>query len=207
MTNISKKFNPVVLASVLATTIAAMPNALAFERGERGHRGAASFSRIDVNQDSLLSLDELTTPKLAKAERKFTHKDSDADSLLSFEEFQQTRSGSTINLAEVADQLVLCVTELKAELADDNITIPTAEQFLSQEEKFATIDSNGDDVISLDELHAKVVDKAAMAFIQMDTNADNMVDEDEFNAAQLIRSATKQAIRQCLDEINSGELV
>jgi Ca2+-binding EF-hand superfamily protein len=205
MINMTKKINPVVLASVLATTILSMSQAAAFERG--GQRGAGGFTRMDVDQDGLLSLEEMTAPMMAKSTKKFTRKDTDEDGSLTLEEFQQRRNGTAVNLAEIANELVQCVSDAKTESGDENIMIPSVDQFLSIEDKFANIDTDSDGVISLEELQTKITDKVAMAFITMDENADNFVSEEEFNAASIVRSATKQAIRQCLDEINADEII
>ena len=208
MTNLTKKINPVVLASILATTILSMSQAAAFDRGDRGgQRGTGGFTRIDVDQDGLLSLEELTSPMMARSTRKFNRKDSDEDGFLTLEEFQQTRNDTSLNLADIADEIVQCVSDVKAESGDENIMVPTADQFMSVEDKFANMDADSDGLISLDELQAKVTDKIAMSFITMDLDADNFVSEEEFNAANLVRSATKQAIRQCIDEINADEII
>ncbi len=200
-----KKFNPVVLASVLATTILAMSPATAFERG--GHKGTGGFTRMDIDLDGLLSLEEMTAPIIKKSTRKFTRKDTDEDGFLTLEEFQQRRNGTAVNLAEIADDLIQCVSDLKEESGDDNIMLPTADQFISVEDKFANMDTNSDGVISLEELQANITDRLAMTFIGMDTDADNFINEDEFNAAKAVRSATKKAIRQCIDEINADEII
>jgi len=201
----TKKINPVVLAGILATTILSMSQATAFERG--GQRGVGGFMHMDIDQDGLLSLEELTTPMMAKSTKKFSHKDSDEDGFLTLEEFQQTRNGTAVNLSDIANELVQCVSDIKAASGDVNITVPTTDRFISVDEKFANLDTNNDEVISLDEIQAKVTDKVALAFITMDLDADNLVSEDEFNAANIVRSATKQAIRQCIDDINTDEIV
>jgi len=206
MSNMTKKINPVVLAGILATTILSMSQAAAFERG--GQRGVGGFMHMDVDQDGLLSLEELTAPMMARSMKKFSRKDSDEDSFLTLEEYQQSsRSGTAVNLTDIANELVQCVSDIKAASGDVNITVPTTDRFLSVEEKFTNLDTNNDEVISLDEIQAKVTDKMALAFITMDLDADNSVSEDEFNAANIVRSATKQAIRQCIDEINTDEII
>ncbi|MFT5759030.1 MAG: Ca2+-binding EF-hand superfamily protein [Alteromonadaceae bacterium] len=205
MTNMTKKINPVILASVLATTILSMSQAAAFERG--GQRSEGGFTRMDIDQDGLLSLEEMTAPMMTKSTKKFTRKDTDGDGFLTLEEFQQRRNGTAVNLAEIANELVLCVSDAKTESGDENIIVPSVDQFLSIEDKFANIDTDSDGVISLEELQAKIIDKIALAFITMDQDADNFVNEDEFNAANIVRSATKQAVRQCLEEINADEII
>jgi Ca2+-binding EF-hand superfamily protein len=209
MNKMTQKFNPALLATLFATTILSMAQVNAFERGaHRGaDKGAGSFNRIDINQDGQLSLDELTTPALSKVEKKLTNKDTDEDGVISFEEFQQTRNGTMTDLSDIADEIVLCVTDIKAENGNDDIVVPSADKFMSPADKFAAIDSSGDELISLDELQATVTEKVAASFLIMDQNADGFVSEDEFNAAKAKRRATKDAVRQCIAELSSEDIV
>lgn len=206
MNTMTKKFNPVLLAAIFAATaILSTSQVNAFERG--GHRGAGGFNRIDVNQDGQLSLDELTTPAISKVEKMLAQKDSDEDGFISFEEFQQTRNGTLTDLSAIADDIVQCVTDIKAETGNDDIIVPSADNFMSPAEKFAAIETSGDNFISLEELQAKVTSKVAAAFLIMDQDADGFINEDEFTATKTTRSATKGAIRQCVDELNSEDIV
>jgi Ca2+-binding EF-hand superfamily protein len=206
MNKITKKLNPVLLTALFATTaILSISQANAFERG--GHRGAGGFDKIDVNQDGQLSLDELTTPKMSKAERKFSQKDGDDDGLISFEEFQQTRNGTMTDLSDIANEIVQCVADTKAETANDDIMVPTADKFISPTEKFAATDTSGDGFISFEELQDKVIEKVAASFLVMDQDADGLVTEDEYNAAKTIKKATKSTIRQCIEELNSEDII
>jgi Ca2+-binding EF-hand superfamily protein len=206
MNKIIKNFTPALVVALLsATAIFSISQASAFERG--GYKGVGSFNRIDTNQDGQLSLDELTIPALSKAEKKLNKKDSDEDGLISFEEFQQTRNGTLSDLSDIANDIVQCVTDVKAESGDDNITVPSADQFMSPEDKFATTDTSGDGFISLEELQTKVTTNVAMTFLIKDQDADGFVNEDEYNAAKEKYRATKAVIRQCIDELSSDDIV
>jgi Ca2+-binding EF-hand superfamily protein len=206
MNKITKKLNPVLLTALFATTaILSISQANAFERG--GHRGAGGFEKIDVNQDGQLSLDELTTPKMSKADRKFSQKDSDDDGLISFEEFQQTRNGTVTDLSDIADEIVQCAADTKAETSNDDIMVPTADKFISPTERFAATDTSADGFISLEELQDKVIEKVAASFLMMDQDANGSVSEDEYNAAKAIKNATKSTIRECIEELNSEDII
>jgi len=206
MNKMTKKFNPVLLTALIATTaVLSMSQVSAFERG--GHKGAGGFSRIDVNQDGQLSLDEMTAPSLSKAEKKLTKKDSDEDGFISFEEFQQTRSGTATDLSDIADDIVQCVADIKADTGNDDITIPSADKFMSPADKFASIDTSADSLISLEELQEKIITKVAASFLIMDQDADSFVSEDEFNTAKAKHKASKDAIRQCVDELSADDIV
>ncbi len=210
MNKMSKKYNSLILATVITSTaVISMSQAHAFERGGQrgGERGTGGFERIDTNQDGQLSLDELTAPALSKVEKRLTNKDIDEDGFLSFEEFQQTRNGTMTDLSDIADEIVQCVSDIKTETANDDITVPSTDKFMSPADKFSAIDTSADNLISLEELQAKVTDKVAAAFLIMDQDADGFVSEAEFDAAKAKNRATKSAIRQCVDELSSDEIV
>jgi len=206
MNKITKKLNPVLLTALFATTaILSISQANAFERG--GHRGVGGFDKIDANQDGQLSLDELTTPKMSKAAKKFDQKDSDDDGLISFDEFQQTRNGTIPDLSDIANEIVQCVADTKAETANDDIMVPTVDKFISPAEKFAATDTTADGFISLEELEDKIIEKVAASFLVMDQDADGIINEDEYNAAKTIKKASKSAIKECIEELNSEDII
>jgi len=206
MNKITKKLNPVLLTALFATTaILSISQANAFERG--GHRGVGGFDKIDANQDGQLSLDELTTPKMSKAAKKFDQKDSDDDGLISFDEFQQTRNGTITDLSDIANEIVQCVADTKAETANDDIMVPTVDKFISPAEKFAATDTTADGFISLEELEDKIIEKVAASFLVMDQDADGIINEDEYNAAKTIKKASKSAIKECIEELNSEDII
>ncbi len=206
MNKMTNKFNPVLLTALIATTaVLSMSQVNAFERG--GHKGAGGFSNIDVDQDGLLSLDEMTTASISKVENKLSQKDSDEDGSISLEEFQQTRNGTMTDLSDIADDIVQCVDDIKTETSDDDIVVPSSDKFASPTDKFTAIDTSADGFISLEELQASKTTQVTASFLIMDQDADGFVSEDEFNEAKTSHRATRSVIRQCIDELTSDDIV
>ncbi len=209
MTKITKRFNIALLASLVATTVAVIPQVSAAQdaNARGGHRGGADkmFARLDTNADGELSLTELTDPAAAKAEKKLSRKDTDEDGALSLTEFQQNRHGNVVDLSAIADEIVQCVADLKAETGDDNIVVPSADSFMSSEARFAAIDSDEDGGIDLAELEDAMLSNATDAFTAMDADEGGAVSNDEFTAHKATRKATKKAIRLCVEDINDAE--
>ena len=110
-------------------------------------------------------------------------------------------------MSEIAEEIVQCVSDIKAETGNDDILVPSVDHFMSTADKFAALDTSADGFVSLDELQAKVTEKVTTMFAQMDSDDDGFISEDEFNAAKVVRHATKKAIRQCIAEINSDDIV
>jgi len=178
------------------------------QRGERkkGHdRGAKIFKRLDSNEDGVLSLDEMTAVIAGKTEKVFTHKDSDEDGLLSLEEFSQNRRGERVDLSGIADEIVQCVTDLKAETGNEYINVPDADNFQSVGEKFAEVDSSADGFIDLAELQASKLAKTTAAFANMDSDDNGEVSSEEFKTQWKTHKTTKRAIHQCVSEIIDDE--
>lgn len=215
MTKMTKKLNVTLVATLVAAAMA-IPSAMADDRGGRGGKGGKGgkgqriekmFERIDANQDGVLSLTEMTDPVAEKAAKKLARKDADEDGFLTAEELQSNRHGNTVDLSAIAAEIVQCVTDLKAQTQDDNITVPDAASFVSAEARFDALDSSDDGLVDLAELEAGGLVKANDAFTNMDADADGSVTKDEFVAAHQSRRATKKAIRQCVQELtDDGEV-
>ncbi len=207
MTNVKKNIITIIVGGIVASTaVLSISQVSAFERGKRG--GGASFQRMDTNLDGTLSLDEITLPMTEKVAKMLTHKDTDEDGSISFEEYNLSRGGdSKTDLSAIADDIVQCVADVKAETNDDNITVPSADQFLSPQARFDDIDTNIDGLLSLEELQAKATAKGSSAFDNMDADDNGEVSEDEFNTAKDSRKATRKVIRQCISEINEDAIV
>ncbi|WP_042146246.1 MULTISPECIES: EF-hand domain-containing protein [unclassified Pseudoalteromonas] len=212
MTKITKKLNIAVLTGLISVTAAlSAPQVLAEKQrkggkqGKLGYSAEQKFNRIDVDQSGEITLAEMTDPATVKAEKKLTRKDTDQDSVLSLEEFSQGRHGNAIDLSVIADEIVLCVSDLKAETGDDNIIVPSADNFVSKEEKFNTIDADANGTIDLSELQTAMETKATSVFEIMDTDDSSSVNLDEFTAASESNKATKKAIRQCVQELTDED--
>lgn len=202
MSMIKKSVNFVVIAGFITTATAlSISQSIAFERGQ--HRGNGGFDRLDVNADAVLSLDEMTAGAQSKAEHMLARKDSDEDGFLTLEEFQQGRNGVIADYSDLADEIVQCVADLQAENAD--IVVPDADNFLSPEDKFAALDTSGDELVDSDELTAAKVAKATEKFTNLDTDEDGSVTEEEYQAAKVSRSATRQAVRQCISDVTTED--
>lgn len=208
MKNMTKKTNSALLISLVASAfVFSIPQVMAYQPG--GHHGGKgnAFNHMDSNQDALLSTDEMTSALMAKSERSFSRKDQDQDDLLSLEEFSQTRRGSGTDLSDIGDDIVQCVTDIKAETGDVNITVPSSDQFMSKEQKFTASDSSADGFISMDEVAARVDTKVAASFEAMDLDLDGMVSQAEFDARNEQKAATRSVIRQCVSEITADDIV
>lgn len=210
MTTFTKRLNIALISTVVAAALT-IPAANAAERGgrggpghgghDRGDRVMKKFERIDVNEDGLISLVEMTDPLAAKAEKKVARKDQDEDGVLSAEEMQRNRHGNAVDLSAVADEIVQCVSDIKETTGNDAIMVPSADDFLSAEERFAAVDTSEDGFVDLAELTASMTSKATAKHAAMDADDSTDVDEDEFKAAHAQKKATKSAIRQCVREI------
>ena len=217
MTKITQRINIAVLAGLVATSaVLTIPQAMAEDRGGRGgHHGgpkgdrgdkgdrlAKVFARIDENEDGVLTLVELTAKVDDKAAKKLEKKDADEDGSLSFEEFSTNRRGEVRDLSEIADEIIQCVADLKEESGNEDIVVPTADNFKSPEQRFNDLDTSGDAALDLAELQAGGLAKATTRFNNMDGDEDGAVTMDEFAAAHKAKRATKKAVRQCVHEIN-----
>ncbi len=212
MTTMKKNIITTVIGSLVATSLfAAIPQASAFERPIKGEReenksGGNAFIRLDTNQDSVLSLDELLTVKLSKVEKRFTAKDTDESGSLSFEEFA-AQSGDKPDLSVIAAEIVQCVADIKADSGNENIIVPDEDKFKSTADKFASLDISTDDEVSLAEIEAHITDKVTTSFTQMDTDESGDISEEEFKTSKQTHRETRKAIKQCIDELTTDEVV
>jgi Ca2+-binding EF-hand superfamily protein len=167
---------------------------------------AAAFNRLDADGDGdgLLSLDEMLTPALNRAENEFIKKDSDADSFLTFDEW--TGDNERVDPSVIADEIVQCVADIKAETGNDNIVVPDPGLFLSALDKFDNADTSGDGVLDLSEVQAAVTSKVETRFSHMDTVLSADVSLDEFTDHKMRYHSSRRAVKSCIDELSEEEL-
>lgn len=186
-----------VTASLLMTTA----QVSAQERPDRGARGTAMFERLDTNDDQVLDLNELLTPALAKAEKRFERKDADDDGFLTFSEVTGDRD--PVDLSAYADEIVQCVADLKADTGNENIMVPDAGKFISPQDKFNNTDTSGDGVLDLAEVQAMKTTKVTAGFATMDGDSNGQVTLEEFTAHKQAKKATRRAVKSCIDDVTA----
>jgi hypothetical protein len=165
---------------------------------------AAAFNRLDTDGAGLLSLDEMLSPALNRAENGFIKKDSDADSVLTFDEW--TGDNERVDLSVIAYEIVQCVADIKAETGNDNIVVPDPGLFLSALDKFDNADTSGDGVLDLSEVKAAVTSKVETRFSHMDTDLSADVTLDEFTDHKMRYHSSRRAVKSCIDELSEEAL-
>lgn len=207
MTKIIKRLNITVLAGVIAaTSVLSIHSSLAFEpkKGKK-QRAENTFTHLDINLDGVLSLNEMMEPISEKATKILTRRDANQDSLLTLEEMQKRRRQEATDLTLITEELVQCVSEIKAATGNAAINVPNIEDFKTTEEKFAVVDTSADEFIDITELQDAMLLKATNRFSAMDKDENGEVTNDEFSAHIESRQETRKAIRECKNEIQDSE--
>ena len=204
MKSMIKSFNLTALATVvISSTLLVAPQVDAKGRhgGDKGFRAEAKFNRMDTDGDQLLTLTEMTDAALAKVDKKFSRKDADEDGLLSFEEATTGRHGNKPDLTEIAEELVQCIADVKAETGNEDIVVPSVEDFKTAQQRFDDIDTSGDGFIDQAEMEASATAKAATKFAAMDSDESGDVTLEEYTAAKEKAHANRKVVRQCAREL------
>ena len=164
------------------------------------------IDRIDTDGSGTIELQEMIDAGLAKTEKRFAKVDTDVDGFISLDEYLAARRDGAVDLSIYADEIVACVQE--AALEDDTIEVPEASDFMSPEDRFNSKDTDEDGFISLEEAQASATDKATTKFTALDTAADGSVTTEELQAAKGSgRSSTRKAIKACIEEVTSGDVL
>lgn len=205
MTHFSTKKIATTIATITVSALLVTPAVHARGPGF-GFNLQAVFDRLDTSGDGVIDSTELSAKAATKAERRFNRKDTDDDGFLTLEEATTTRRGEPHDFSDIADEIVQCVADLKAETGDENIMVPDADQFSSPADKFNSTDTSGDGLIDLDEALAKAAEKSAQGFDNLDIDNNGLVTFDEFSAGKDRRQATRQAVRTCIEELTDDEV-
>ena len=176
-----------VLVLGILSAYAVTQNALArppFGGGPFGQQGGDFainvLERLDENADGVVSLDEFTTQRTARAERRFDNIDRDDDGFISADEYSANPGrglmGRRRNLTEIDEEAFRqCMQD---QLGPSYEGPPTWEEMLSR------YDSNGDGLIDRSEFLAAQTQKASDRFAEIDTNDDGQLSQEELEAAQ-----------------------
>jgi len=165
------------------------------------------LDRIDTDGSGTVELQEMIDAGLAKVAKRFEKLDTDVDGYISLEEFLAARPDDAVDLSLYADEIVACVEAEKAESGNEAIEVPEAGDFLSPEDRFASKDTDSDGYISLAEAEANAEEKATTKFNNLDADEDGSVTKEEFTANREARSATRRAVRACIDEVTSEDII
>lgn len=193
------KSNKLITAAGL-TLIALTVSGGAMAKGKRG-----GIDRIDTDGSGTIELQEMIDASLAKVAKRFEKVDTDADGQVSLEEYLAARRDGAVDLSLYADEIVACMEEAKLE--DDTIEVPAASDFLSPEDKFAAKDTNSDGFVSLEEAEANATAKATAKFTALDADADGSVTVDEIKEAKQGKRPTRKALKACIDEVTSDDVL
>ena len=193
------------LTSVAFMSIVSVSSAEARQRiKDPETRATKQFERLDTNDDGVITIDEMTGPAATHAENKFVRKDTDEDGFVSFEE--ATAGRTPVDYSDIAEDIALCVADIKEETGNEDIVVPDPANYMSPQEKFDATDTSGDGFIDLTEALAKAESNAITKFDNTDTDGDEQITLEEFTAAKVAKSATRRAVKECIDELTSEDL-
>lgn len=194
--------NSKVIATTALTLVTLAMSGSALAKGK--FRGG--IERLDTDGSGTVELQEMVDAGIARTAKRFGKVDTDADGFISLEEYLAARREGAVDLSIYADEIVACVEDAKLE--DDTIEVPAASDFLSPEQRFNSKDTNLDGVISLEEAEASATAKAGEHFAKLDADADGSITLEEFEAAKENgRSSTRKAIKACIKEVTSGDVL
>jgi len=144
---------------------------------------ARIIRRADTNADQLISLDEFLAERAALTIRQFEHRDSDGDGLL---------SSSDTGPRHRALNPEIDIAEFRACIAESGGN-PDLEQ-----DPFSASDSNGDGSVSKDEFHAFHEAQAMAQFARIDADGNGQVSAEELLGNMEDGKQHRQIVRQCL---------
>ncbi|MDO9319918.1 MAG: hypothetical protein Q7V56_17220 [Gammaproteobacteria bacterium] len=149
------------------------------------HAPGRLIHNMDSNADSLISQEEFTTQQTENYERQFDNRDLNEDGLLSSSEFgpRHPALDPDIDIAEFR----ACIAE--------NGGDPDLE-----EDRFAASDTNTDGSVSKEEFFMHLEQRAYDQFGRIDSNDDGQLTAEELASNMRDRNLQRRASRQCLRE-------
>ena len=155
-------------------------------RGRQNHaQGHRSLRRMDTNDDELISREEYLADGVDRYARLFNRGDKDDDGYVTLEEQQPTQR------QKVSESDTTILQACRVEIGN-----PTE----SKESQLATADSNSDGALSQDEFYFMLEQRALAQFDTIDSDGDDLLTPDEINASAQFRKQTRRALRSCVRE-------
>lgn len=159
-------------------------------------RAERLFNRVDQNQDTFVSVDEMVAVAQKKSSRAFNFLDANDDQVIQLAEAEARRE-NVLGLLGGADPAVGAEIRECVE-AELGVALPELPQ---PGAAFAAADVDDSDTIDRAEWDAAVEAKVAEKFGLVDTNNDLLVDITEFKAGLQKKHALKHAMRQCVSTL------
>lgn len=156
---------------------------------------ARLITRLDANDDSMVSLEEFTANATENYVRQFERMDRDDSGSLSADEMQGRRGhkhdGDQDRPVIDTDALNACI------VANGGIVRPIPP---SAEERFATADSNSDGLVSQEEFFMQLEQRAYEQFGELDSDGNGLLTVEELQSEREDRSTQARITRSCVAE-------
>lgn len=154
----------------------------------KGHNQAQrrrSLRHMDTNADELISLEEYISDRSGHYSQQFIRADKDDDGYVTLEEQHPPRRRSSPERD---------IETLQACRAD------SASPIESKESQFASADSNTDGALSQDEFFLMLEQRAIAQFSNLDSDGDELLTHEEIKAGAQLRKQALRDIRSCMRE-------
>ena len=214
----------IILPTLLALTMVSAPSTAAERNGARGindpsngrfakshrsdrnpsARAARLFSKLDTDENGIVTLDEYLVKSLEKAAKQFSRIDTDDDELVSLDEFLAIHHGGGRNNDIDRDALRVCLIENSDRTEGD---LPATDR-PDGSARFLEIDENGDGFIDLGEFEFAKTANATDKFNRIDTDGDGGITLEELLAAIESHNALRSVRRDCVqDQKDEDDLI
>jgi Ca2+-binding EF-hand superfamily protein len=188
------------LVTVFCQSAIAQPPPVGGERGgeQRGSQQnnqaepdvASILNRMDTDGDGVVSLEDFVSRGIERTEKHFDRLDSDSDGFVSEEEYTTTR-GRESDTDIDRDILKQCIEET---------TGLTLNVRPSREDAFISADTDNDGFLSSDEFIIDYTVHVTEKFSELDSNGDAVISEEEVSAKIAERQLIDAAKKDCIDE-------
>jgi len=151
---------------------------------------ASILNRMDSDGDGVVTLEDFVSRGIERTEKHFDRLSSDADGYVSEEEYT-TNHGLESNTDIDHDILKQCIEET---------TELTLNVRPSREDAFISADTDNDGYLSSDEFVIEHTAHVTEKFSELDSNGDGVISEDEVSTNIAERQLIDAAKKNCIDE-------